>query len=479
MIQQWGGGSLQRFFTVTDGDGSDTSDGGTFGDMLDGGAGDDVITGGDDANAVPFDRIAFKWSDIPDPDNGGQIDNDDEIGSGTQTVNGVDITYATSNSNAVYNTGSVTTAGIDGGSGTINSNSSISFDDDINVSLAFEMPVTDVAFRINDFENDLELFNFKAFDVDGNLIPFTVTRGSEVTGYNSDSVPGQDTFYSDENDEGTSVNQSVLFNIPGPVASIVMTMSSTGGTLTGTDIYFDDPFSGSTGETIAVSVDANGDGTVAKANDGSTDTITSIETLIAGEDAAEADSITLTDSVTVGNVSGLNNTSIGTFTTRGRDVISFGGGGEPTINDILAGTYIHPTFGQVGAKGIYQISSGEEDGAQLGNISFQNFEDIAFDVVCFAGGTRIETSGGEVPIEKLAVGDMVLTLDHGGAAHLVDRLDHRFCHRQDRPNPHCRRHAWKSQRLAGFAPTEDNAIGLAAGIAVRRITDPSPGGHAA
>jgi hypothetical protein len=34
-------------------------------------------------------------------------------------------------------------------------------------------------------------------------------------------------------------------------------------------------------------------------------------------------------------------------------------------------------------------------------------------VICFAAGTPIETAGGEVAVERLAVGDLVRTLDHG------------------------------------------------------------------
>ena len=33
--------------------------------------------------------------------------------------------------------------------------------------------------------------------------------------------------------------------------------------------------------------------------------------------------------------------------------------------------------------------------------------------VCFAKGTWITTPSGQVPIEKLAAGDMVVTMDHG------------------------------------------------------------------
>ncbi|AVO39734.1 Hint domain-containing protein [Pukyongiella litopenaei] len=39
--------------------------------------------------------------------------------------------------------------------------------------------------------------------------------------------------------------------------------------------------------------------------------------------------------------------------------------------------------------------------------------DLDTSLVCFAAGTLIATPAGEVPVETLAVGDMVLTKDHG------------------------------------------------------------------
>ena len=49
----------------------------------------------------------------------------------------------------------------------------------------------------------------------------------------------------------------------------------------------------------------------------------------------------------------------------------------------------------------------------MGGISFENFEQINFGITCFAAGTLIETSGGNVPIETLTAGDCVLTMDDG------------------------------------------------------------------
>ena len=47
----------------------------------------------------------------------------------------------------------------------------------------------------------------------------------------------------------------------------------------------------------------------------------------------------------------------------------------------------------------------------VGNVAYADFADQG--VVCFTRGTLIKTDQGERPIEELAAGDMVLTMDHG------------------------------------------------------------------
>ncbi|MBI1492854.1 Hint domain-containing protein [Halocynthiibacter styelae] len=210
---------------------------------------------------------------------------------------------------------------------------------------------------------------------------------------------------------------SDVLSLNGGNDTVVMSTGSdviAGGT--GQDIYDATGSSTASGETIHVTVNDGGNGNVSKVHDGSTDTISSVETYTAGEDSAEADSITLADVILRENIAtdinGISDSAIGTLTTHGGSVISFGGAGQPTINQLLAGTYSHPTLGTIGGGGNYEITDGDEDG-QIGNISFSNFETIKFEVVCFVQGTRILTDLGEVAIEDLQPGDMVKTLDNG------------------------------------------------------------------
>jgi Ca2+-binding RTX toxin-like protein len=182
-------------------------------------------------------------------------------------------------------------------------------------------------------------------------------------------------------------------------------------------------------ETVTVVVDNDGDGTVVKTVDGTTDTVTRIETFIADEAPAENDIITINDTdvddVTFdptgtlyerSEVSGLDDNSVGTFTLLASGmVINFGLGsdnsGTPGVADgILLSDILNNSTPGVQGAGTFQITDGDESGT-VGNISFEDFETINFGVLCFARGTLIKTIDGEIPIEKLTAGTRVLTMD--------------------------------------------------------------------
>ena len=65
-----------------------------------------------------------------------------------------------------------------------------------------------------------------------------------------------------------------------------------------------------------------------------------------------------------------------------------------SYDDIITGINDGTYFG----GGTFNITSGDEDG-QVGNIAFENFENINFTVACFTSGTLIKTLEGEVPVE--------------------------------------------------------------------------------
>jgi hypothetical protein len=172
---------------------------------------------------------------------------------------------------------------------------------------------------------------------------------------------------------------------------------------TGHDKYNSENTAALLNNAITVDVDDNGDGTVQKSIDGTTDQVTSVEEYIADENVGITDEITLTDLVSDrANITGLDDNSVGSFTPDGggAPILFGGGGGQPLLSELL-GLY---------NSGSFSITSGDETG-QVGNISFENFETINFSVACFCEGTMIETSQGQLPIEDLRPGHMVKTVD--------------------------------------------------------------------
>lgn len=125
------------------------------------------------------------------------------------------------------------------------------------------------------------------------------------------------------------------------------------------------------------------------------------------EDVLEIeDDITISEAVRPTEVVDIAETATGTFTSATTGAtIAFGGTGEPTISQILDGS-------QGPSAGTFTITGGDEAGS-IGGIEFENYETINFSTICFTPGVRIATPDGEVPVEDLQVGDVVITRDNG------------------------------------------------------------------
>ncbi|MBT8410505.1 MAG: Hint domain-containing protein, partial [Octadecabacter sp.] len=240
---------------IDGGEGTDQIDGGTGDDDLDGGLGDDTVLGGDGADTItggestseiPLERVAFEWSAIPDPNDGGQIDNLDAVTTGSQTVGSTTVDFSVTGGAGQYETTTVYTNGIDAGGGAVGANSALGLDgSDGVVTLDFSNAVENVQFRVNDFEANSETLTIRAYDADGNLISFSVAEGSGINGSDTDGVAGNDTFQGPLSNTGdNSPIGSVLVTIPGPVARIELDYTQTNGGLTVTDVWFDEPGTG-------------------------------------------------------------------------------------------------------------------------------------------------------------------------------------------------------------------------------------------
>ncbi len=243
--------------TVLSGAANDTVYAGTGDDSVQGGAGNDVIFGdrslGQADGNVTSVRESLNWSQVPDPNSSGAIDSGDPINGFTQNTGSVNVTFSVLNPNGhvlnQFENTAQNTAGIDSGSETVNTTSSFYSEaggrgNTESYQLQFSTAVENVAFRINDIDGD-GVVRVQAFDAAGNPIEIELTAGNRLTLLNTDGVPGADT--ADSNGgylEDTSSEYSLLVEIPGPVARIVITHSQNGSDNSGvnvTDVFFDVP----------------------------------------------------------------------------------------------------------------------------------------------------------------------------------------------------------------------------------------------
>ncbi len=146
-----------------------------------------------------------------------------------------------------------------------------------------------------------------------------------------------------------------------------------------------DTYDGSAIATMRLSVNNDGDGGLSKlfsSGAPGNDSISSVETYIAGEDSSESDRIALSDAIDQADVAtaiqGLDDTAAGVFVS-GDTGTAFGPAEDYDLSDILAGTSPDGILPAIGPVGRYNVTAGDESG-QIGNISFENFENIVFSV---------------------------------------------------------------------------------------------------
>jgi hypothetical protein len=362
-------------------------------DSIEGGAGNDTIFG--DADDASAGRVSFNWSDIPDPDDGGVIDDNDEITTGTQTVGNVEVDFNFSSVSGTFTNNTQYVTGIDADGATVDNQSALSFDATGSAELSFSTAVNNVEFRINDFEDQLEDLQITVYDENDQPTTYTVTLGSEVSGTDTDAVAGLDTFEgtSGSTNNDSSAEGSILVEIPGPASRIEFDFTTTGGTLTLTDIWFDDP-------TVVTSA---GDDTI-DGGDGSD--------LLYGNGGDDVIYVDQGDTATGGDgddtfiLQDLDTTGSGNAAI---DIV--GGEGEETGGDTLVLT------SDVAYDDINFTNTNDASGGLSGNFTMSDGTVVTFseieNIICFTQGTMILTAQGERPVEQLERGDRVLTRDHG------------------------------------------------------------------
>lgn len=237
--------------TVRAGAAEDTVFAGAGDDLVEGEAGDDVLRG--DAVLSGTVRESFEWDLAPAPGGTGVVGDEETIGDFTQDTGSVDVAFSvTAPSDRVLNRFEDTeqaVSGIDTGGASPDARSSFNSDglgDGATESYAldFSSPVRNVAFRINDVDLG-SVATVRAFGPTGEPLQVGVTTGSRLEGRDTDDVPGVDTGASTGGARpDSSLEYSMLVEIPGPVSRIEIVHLQEGGGRSGinvTDVWFDAP----------------------------------------------------------------------------------------------------------------------------------------------------------------------------------------------------------------------------------------------
>ncbi|WP_300018826.1 Hint domain-containing protein [uncultured Roseobacter sp.] len=425
--------------TVEAGSGNDDVYAGSGSDVVDGGAGNDLIYGdrtlaGDapDGPETGVLREVLQWDLAPDPDGEDPVEDNDPLGAGFQQNTGsVNVSFAVlgdDDGKTQFADNAQLVTGVETDGDPADANSSLSSvlrgqDRSVTYEIAFDAPVTNVDFRINDIDGD-GVVRVTAFGADGTEVPITMSAGARITLLDTGGALGVDT--ADSNGgylSDTNALYSALVGIAGPITRIVIDHTQDGAGDTGiniTDVYFDaavvlddDDLSGGDGEDTIFG--EAGDDTLSGGDDN--DTLSGG----AGDDEISGDA---GDDLLSGGEEG------------GRDTLS-GGDDRDTFVDVGAGDQIDggdggddfDTLDLTGSQGDGSftlrytsddledgvVSYFEADGNPTGELVFEDIENIVGGPtpICFTPGTLIATPQGERLIEDLRPGDKVITRDNG------------------------------------------------------------------
>lgn len=435
---------------VRAGAGNDIVTTGAGDDTIEGNGGDDILSGGDGNDVIRGDTIPTPATTGPEVLSwiAEGADGTDISGGFTQDTGGMSVTASfvegpindqieTSNTSQYteagepFATNSALNLGSSSGSGD-NATVTLTFAAEAGSGLTNE--VENAAFRINDIDQDgwQDIVTITAFDAAGNPVPVDITVDGD------DSLTGNTVTAGGGGDSPSDADGSVLVEIPGPVASIVIDYDNgddAGQQLWVTDVHFD---------TLAEDVGAPGDDEL---YGGAGDDIL---------DGQEGDDLlnggTGNDTLTGGD----GNDTFIEVAGDGMDTITdFGFGntgtfqdGDPTNNDFVDLTAFYnettraavnnsdadPSNDFANARAMMRadhadgtldgIIDGVDYSGEIGDIGLRienggtpvsglDLNEESTGVVCFVSGTRIMTDRGEVPVEQLRPNARVLTLDHG------------------------------------------------------------------
>jgi len=209
-------------------------------DTLFGGAGDDLIFGDSGQNTggtVGTQRESFNWESVT------QNQADSTV---TQNTGSVNVTYTefhttTHAESDIVNNQQIDVSGIDSGSETIDSDSSLRsvanyVGDCVHYSWDFDEPVSDVQFNIADIDNG-SVITVWAIGPDGSATPVNFDLGSHL------GSSGNQVWSTTGDRAPTDSATSVTVNVAGPVTKLVVEHEMGSGTTPSgvfiSDLYFD------------------------------------------------------------------------------------------------------------------------------------------------------------------------------------------------------------------------------------------------
>ena len=435
--------------SVLGGAGADQILGGMGNDTIDGGTGDDLIIGGPTvAGAGSPVALDFNWSGFTNQaviDTSAGVDLTQDTGGIEVSVSlnrgAFGVTDRTENNESIYvapgepfSTSSTAYVGRNGPSG-----GPVRIDIDFNPVAGSEYSenVQNVQFRISDIDTGThrDRVVIRAFDAAGNPVAVTYVNTSADLTVNGATVSANTNA---GNTDEAFADGSILVQIAGPVARIEIDYDNLGTSnqhIHLSDIHFDgisladdDLLTGGVGnDTIFGGIGndtllggADNDLLYGGAGNDSVNGGTGNDTLFgdAGTDtlsgAAGNDTFVIFDNAEV--------------STTGNDIILGGGGlgegglglGQDTVTDYdtidlsaIGGdrvTIAYTNLDPQNLVGTISIFTNATKTVLVGVIEFSEIEKI---IPCFTPGTMILTDGGEVAVEMLQPGDMVLTRDNG------------------------------------------------------------------
>jgi hypothetical protein len=271
--------------------------------------------------------------------------------------------------------------------------------------------VENVVFRINDIDfgsgNHLDIVTINATNAAGDPVDVDITIA--FTGSNADTVSGNTITAGARGDGAGDQTGSALIEIDGPVENIEIVYANG---LSGTqaiwvsDIYFDtipnddgnDTIDGGSGSDVLMGM--GGD-----------------DLLIGGEDADKMDGGTGDDELRVGEgdqaMGGDGDDTfvlVDTGDTGASNITIIGGeGDEDGVGDTL-------DLNGIGDRSTLNLTT-DTAGEKAGTVELLDGSVVTFSnierIICFTPGTLIETAYGPRPVEKLRLGDLIVTRDSG------------------------------------------------------------------